>query len=1848
MKNSSLRTLLLAVALIWATTLTTQAGWIKRYLYADMSGTSVTNLLYGTNSSGVLIFPDTPSETQLIPPSYSDQYYFAESLSGYSDNYGSYLPGYIEPPETGTYTFWVCGDDQTQLWLTSDPADSLNPAKKQMIAEVSGWSNARDWVKYPEQKSAEIYLEKGKQYYMEILHKEGTGGDNVGWGWQLPSGIFERPMRTFYLQPTQNTSDPVAVNGPFAAPFTAKNESDMSIYDGMDAMLWVDLNLTPPYTVAWQKNGVDIPGANQTYYRFKARTSDSGAQFHARVNGVLYGPLSLTVYGDTIAPELVSATLAANNPTQISLVFSEAITPASATATLNYTLNTGAVLGAQLLADGVQGSVDGRVVLLKTSLLAPGQLHTLTIRNIQDLALPANTMPVTTTNFLVTDSAVSFRIWYSSYATDLATLRTWSGPSSTAPTYVNNEFNEERTITTTSYQWSLLPLRNTYMGQMIGYLTAPETGNYKFAIASDDHSILYLGTTDERSSKREICYYNGSTGRWNVGAQLANQQSALIPLEAGKRYYFEAVYRDGTGGDGVSVFWQTPSGATLPTANESVQANTEPFLIPARYLSVFGGSGNVVLLTDLPSTFSAAESTRPTLSVVADGTRPFAYQWFKNGEVIPGAAAANYTLPYVRATDNNATYAVVVTNNFSSVTSVVATLTVTADAGKTTVASVGSLYKQVIEVQLSEAVTEATATDTANYLVLSSAGAPVAVTAAIQSAADPAHITLQTEPLPETDLMQLVVKNLVDLSAAANVMDPQTNSFRANNFDTLTRINNTQAFSAVAVGDQITMTAGGSDIWGTADQLAYLHKTVTGNFDYKVRGVSLPAVNGWTKMGPMARASTASNARNAIACWTPLTPAQNQYSPQMRDTTGGNSSSSADANAPLQLGLQGGVVARPTVSYPSWLRLQRVGSSIYYYYSANGTNWTFWTWFDSANSTEGPLPATLQMGLALTSHDTARTVHGVMSSFSIVDDGVLRFTLTPTNAIVAEGATAFFASAVAGHSPWFFQWSKNGTPIPNATNATLTLTAVPFTDNNSTINLTVTNPYGESVSANVTLTVLEPDRTKPSVASVGSLYGNTVELYFTENVTSASAVNTANYSLRSSSGSLIGIQYVSQDPENPAHVTLTTAPMPDTDLMRLACSGIVDMSVAANVMDLQTNVFRANNFEGLERLGNTQDYSARAEGDQIFMTAGGSDIWGTADQCAFLWKMVSGNFDYKVQGVSLPLVNSWCKMGPMLRTSPTGVNDRNNFACFTPVGGQNTYSAQVRTNAGVATSSTGAGEHLLLNLQTGVTARPAVVYPSWLRLQRIGDQIYYYYSTTGTNWTFWTWYDSATSTEGPLPNDVYLGLALTSHDTAQTVNGVMASWSKVEEGPLNFLVEPVSTSVQEGGNVTFTSVVAGRGPYFRQWTKNGADIPNATGANLALANIPLTDNGALYSIRVTNPYGDAITSSNAVLTVIQDTFKPVPYAVGSLRGTGVGVYFNDLNRLDPVSASDPANYSVNGGAVNVTGATLEPDNLAVMLTLSAPISGDFSVTISNVKDAAPTTPNTMDTVTLQGTVVTWPMNQDVGTLNATPPPTFTNPVMPGFAQAIGTDGFYVHAGGADIWGAADGMHFMHRAITGNFDVAAQVTGLRQADVWTKAGLMVRVDLDADSRNYMLLTTPPTGQNQMNMQWRLTKGAAASYSLADGVRPRSSIPNAWMRATREDQVFTFYWSTNGSDWVTLYTTNEVATPYPETVYVGLAATSHNNGTALANTTGAYFRNVTGLMAPPAAPTIQVAVQGSTLVLTWTTTDAAFKLQSSVAINTGWADDPAAVVIAGDTRTVTVPLGTGAKFYRLIKP
>jgi hypothetical protein len=63
---------------------------------------------------------------------------------------------------------------------------------------VSGWTNSREWSKYTSQQSATINLTAGQKYYIEVLHKEGSGGDNIAVAWQGP-GISQQVIAGNYL-----------------------------------------------------------------------------------------------------------------------------------------------------------------------------------------------------------------------------------------------------------------------------------------------------------------------------------------------------------------------------------------------------------------------------------------------------------------------------------------------------------------------------------------------------------------------------------------------------------------------------------------------------------------------------------------------------------------------------------------------------------------------------------------------------------------------------------------------------------------------------------------------------------------------------------------------------------------------------------------------------------------------------------------------------------------------------------------------------------------------------------------------------------------------------------------------------------------------------------------------------------------------------------------------------------------------------------------------------------------------------------------------------------------------------------------------------------------------------------------------------------------------------------------------------------------------------------------------------------------------------------------------------------------------------------------------------------------
>jgi hypothetical protein len=149
---------------------------------------------YWTGISGQAVSDLTSSPDYPLNPSGSDQLTSFEAPTNWADNYGTRVRGYVHPPTTGNYTFWIASDDNSELWLSTN-ADPVNAAR---IAHVPGWTNSRVWTNYAEQQSAAIPLTAGQKYYIEALQKEGGGGDNLAVTWSFNYG---QPIDGQYLSP---------------------------------------------------------------------------------------------------------------------------------------------------------------------------------------------------------------------------------------------------------------------------------------------------------------------------------------------------------------------------------------------------------------------------------------------------------------------------------------------------------------------------------------------------------------------------------------------------------------------------------------------------------------------------------------------------------------------------------------------------------------------------------------------------------------------------------------------------------------------------------------------------------------------------------------------------------------------------------------------------------------------------------------------------------------------------------------------------------------------------------------------------------------------------------------------------------------------------------------------------------------------------------------------------------------------------------------------------------------------------------------------------------------------------------------------------------------------------------------------------------------------------------------------------------------------------------------------------------------------------------------------------------------------------------------------------------------
>ncbi|MGE4286639.1 MAG: lamin tail domain-containing protein [Phycisphaerae bacterium] len=114
-----------------------------------------------------------------------------------TDNYGLQLSGWLYPPVTGDYRFYIAANDTAELLLSTDE----NPDNDQSIANVPSATGYHYWTTYTSQHSDLISLEASRRYHIRSLMKESTGDDHLSVAWVMPDSTKVEVIKGEYLLP---------------------------------------------------------------------------------------------------------------------------------------------------------------------------------------------------------------------------------------------------------------------------------------------------------------------------------------------------------------------------------------------------------------------------------------------------------------------------------------------------------------------------------------------------------------------------------------------------------------------------------------------------------------------------------------------------------------------------------------------------------------------------------------------------------------------------------------------------------------------------------------------------------------------------------------------------------------------------------------------------------------------------------------------------------------------------------------------------------------------------------------------------------------------------------------------------------------------------------------------------------------------------------------------------------------------------------------------------------------------------------------------------------------------------------------------------------------------------------------------------------------------------------------------------------------------------------------------------------------------------------------------------------------------------------------------------------------
>jgi hypothetical protein len=179
-----------------------------------------------------------------------------------------------------------------------------------------------------------------------------------------------------------------------------------------------------------------------------------------------------------------------------------------------------------------------------------------------------------------------------------------------------------------------------------------------------------------------------------------------------------------------------------------------------------------------------------------------------------------------------------------------------------------------------------------------------------------------------------------------------------------------------------------------------------------------------------------------------------------------------------------------------------------------------------------------------------------------------------------------------------------------------------------------------------------------------------------------------------------------------------------------------------------------------------------------------------------------------------------------------------------------------------------------------------------------------------------------------------------------------------------------------------------------------------------------------------------------------------------------------------------------------------------------------------------------------------------------------NITTPGIEPAPGSvtldtagDTVTIKASGDDIWDAQDGQSFLATPVTGDFTIIAQFLGAPTGGepTYGKVGLQMRTGLNPLDE-YALVFISTHRDPAILFEWRKLIDATGNGGGGNGSPADDQKYPVWLKLSRQGAMVAAQESLDGTTWTDV-TDAQDFTRLPPTVYVGVAATAHQDKTFL---------------------------------------------------------------------------------------